>query len=91
MVQKKVSGHETELEQKRADRHSILKMCKVRNMTRITSVKVIRWYCIQFADIKLPFRRGSMDDIEDEACTYVDVVAILCFIAQLSDQIYCHI
>ena len=32
-----------------------------------------------------------MDDIEDEACTYVDVVAILCFIAQLSDQIYCHI
>lgn len=50
MVQKKVSGHETELEQKRADRHSILKMCK-------------------FADIKLPFRRGSMDDIEDEAGT----------------------
>ena len=28
-LQKKVSGHETELEQKRADRHSILKMCKV--------------------------------------------------------------
>ena len=46
MVQKKVSGHETELEQKRADRHSILKMCKVRNMTRITPVKVIGWYCI---------------------------------------------
>ena len=23
----------------------------------------------QFADIKLPFQRGSMDDIEDEVCT----------------------
>ena len=73
MVQKKVSGHETELEQKRADRHSILKMCKVCNMTTIIPVKVIGWNCIQFADIKLPFRRGSMDDIEDEVCSYVDI------------------
>ncbi|XP_065903678.1 structural maintenance of chromosomes protein 1A-like [Dysidea avara] len=46
--QKRVNGYETELEQKRADRHSTLKMCK-------------------FADIKLPFHQGSMDDIEDEA------------------------
>ena len=29
-AQKRVSGYETELEQKRADRHSMLKMCKVR-------------------------------------------------------------
>ena len=28
-AQKRVSGYETELEQKRADRHSTLKMCKV--------------------------------------------------------------
>ena len=32
-----------------------------------------------------------MDDIEDEACTYVDVVAVLCYIAQPLNQIYCHI
>ena len=39
-LQKKVSGHETELEQKRADRHSILKMCKV-TIVELFSQKVV--------------------------------------------------
>ena len=65
-AQKRVSGYETELEQKRADRHSTLKMCKVQIMCMQCVVKHVTECIIQFADIKLPFHQGSMDDIEDE-------------------------
>ncbi|XP_071960355.1 structural maintenance of chromosomes protein 1A-like [Antedon mediterranea] len=47
-IQKQTTATETKLEQKRADRHSLLKACKME-------------------DIKLPMRRGTMDDITEEA------------------------
>lgn len=46
-MQKSLTALETKLEQKRADRHSLLKTCKMEG-------------------IKLPFKRGSMDDISGE-------------------------
>ncbi|XP_070559327.1 structural maintenance of chromosomes protein 1A-like [Ptychodera flava] len=47
-VQKQITATETKLEQKRADRHSLLKACKM-------------------DDIRLPMKRGTMDDITQEA------------------------
>ncbi|XP_071504723.1 structural maintenance of chromosomes protein 1A-like [Diadema antillarum] len=47
-VQKQMTATETKLEQKKADRHSHLKACKME-------------------DIKLPMKRGNMDDISEEA------------------------
>eukprot|EP00057_Strongylocentrotus_purpuratus_P031908 XP_786064.2 PREDICTED: structural maintenance of chromosomes protein 1A isoform X1 [Strongylocentrotus purpuratus] len=46
-VQKQITANETKLEQKKADRHSHLKACKME-------------------DIKLPMKRGNMDDISEE-------------------------
>ena len=46
-IQKQITAGETKLEQKRADRHSLLKTCKME-------------------DIKLPMKRGTMDDITEE-------------------------
>ncbi len=46
-IQKQITAMETKLEQKRADRHSLLKTCKME-------------------DIKLPMKRGTMDDITEE-------------------------
>ncbi|XP_072027504.1 structural maintenance of chromosomes protein 1A-like [Amphiura filiformis] len=46
-VQKQITATETKLEQKRADRHSLLKGCKME-------------------DIKVPMKRGTMDDISEE-------------------------
>ncbi|XP_022082517.1 structural maintenance of chromosomes protein 1A-like [Acanthaster planci] len=46
-IQKQITAVETKLEQKRADRHSLLKTCKME-------------------DIKLPMKRGTMDDITEE-------------------------
>ena len=46
-VQKQITSTETKLEQKRADRHSLLKGCKME-------------------DIKVPMKRGTMDDISEE-------------------------
>ncbi|XP_077988808.1 structural maintenance of chromosomes protein 1A-like [Glandiceps talaboti] len=47
-IQKQITATETKLEQKRADRHSLLKACKM-------------------DDIRLPMKRGTMDDITQEA------------------------
>ncbi|XP_002735243.1 structural maintenance of chromosomes protein 1A-like [Saccoglossus kowalevskii] len=46
-IQKQITATETKLEQKRADRHSLLKACKM-------------------DDIRLPMKRGTMDDITQE-------------------------
>ncbi|XP_035827369.1 structural maintenance of chromosomes protein 1A [Aplysia californica] len=46
-VQKGINALEVKLEQKRADRHSLLKSCKM-------------------DDIRIPMRRGTMDDISQE-------------------------
>ena len=46
-IQKQITATETKLEQKRADRHSLLKGCKME-------------------DIKVPMKRGTMDDISEE-------------------------
>ncbi|GFO15543.1 structural maintenance of chromosomes protein [Plakobranchus ocellatus] len=46
-VQKGINQMEVKLEQRRADRHSLLKSCKME-------------------DIRVPMRRGTMDDIEGE-------------------------
>ena len=55
-AQKQISSVETKLEQKRAERHSLLKACKI-------------------DDIRLPFKKGTMDDIsrEDEPSSAMDV------------------
>ncbi|XP_055958338.1 structural maintenance of chromosomes protein 1A [Patella vulgata] len=54
-TQKGINGLETKLEQRRADRHSLLKTCKM-------------------DDIRLPMKRGHMDDItqENEPSSHAD-------------------
>jgi len=50
VIQKAINALDTKLEQKRADRHSLLKQCKMDVIT-------------------LPFKTGSMEDIEQEGDT----------------------
>ncbi|CAG2255013.1 SMC1 [Mytilus edulis] len=75
-AQKQISSVETKLEQKRAERHSLLKACKVCNLQneqkRAERHSLLK--ACKIDDIKLPLSKGTMDDIsrEDEPSSAVD-------------------
>ena len=64
---------ETELDQRKADRHSLLKTCKVHTWLFVLHTVCI-WplqhfsgtWSVQMEEIEIPMVRGSMDDIGDE-------------------------
>lgn len=58
-----LASQETEIDQKRADRHSLLKACKVQLDALFFT---LYQSFLKMDDIRIPIIRGSIDDVGDE-------------------------